>query len=579
MPRSEAPENQLPARQIRAGQIRTSQVPAHQVPANQTRVIPANFPPGARDEQASRSVSDSVRSARWLILIICFAAGAALRLAHLGEKPFWFDECFSVELARLDWRNFLHLLWWREANMSLYYLLLRAWLGIAPFPRQSQLYIRSLSAVFAVATLPALYWLARLLYNRRVALIAAVLFTANAYSVRYAQEARSYALFLLLATLSSAFLVAWLRKPLQRNLLAYILISILAVYAHFYALLLIAVHWLVLRRTNPEHFIRLGAETKADLAGTNAQLGTQFYPTQLRRAWKIIALAVLPLLIFVAKTGTGPIRWIPRPGITDLLAFLENLAGSNHWPLVAIYALACLAAVVGAGVNFWTRDSGWEGWRTRFLLSWLLFPLAFTVLLSQVHPVFLGRYMIFCLPPLLILAAAGLARLRQPWMLAVVLTAALFLSLQGVAFVYGHDFDTERDASGAASDFILDHAQPGDAVIFHIAGGRVPYEFFRSLRAGENTASPSFTRPLGPGILFPHNGPGLNDRDFTGKPTPDFLRNVASSHARLWVLLIDNGPPGSPDATTVMMTETLPQLFPNLQRWQFSRVELRLYGK
>jgi hypothetical protein len=44
-------------------------------------------------------------------------------------------------------------------------------------------------------------------------------------------------------------------------------------------------------------------------------------------------------------------------------------------------------------------------------------------------------------------------------------------------------------------------------------------------------------------------------------------------------LLIDNGPQGNPDPTTEMMTQTLPELFPNLQRWQLSRVELRLYSK
>jgi mannosyltransferase len=554
-----------------------SEPPAGQVPANQTpSTPPAN--PGADkpDEGASTSLSDSVRSARWLILIICFASGTALRLAHLAAKPFWFDECFSVELARLDWRNFLHLLWWREANMSLYYLLLRAWLGLTPFSAQSEFYTRSLSVVFAVATLPALYWLARLLYDRRVALIAAVLFTANAYSVRYAQEARSYALFLLLATLSSGFLIAWLRKPMKRNLFGYILLSILAVYAHFYALLLIAVQWLVLRGANLEKFSQTDAETGHNAEALHDQA---FMAAQLRRTWKIIGIAVLPLLIFVAKTGTGPIRWIPRPGVHDLLVFFENLAGSNSWSLLAIYAFACIAAVAGAGIKFWTRDSGWEGWRMQFLLLWLLFPPLLTVLLSQAHPVFLGRYMIFCLPPLLILVAAGLARLRQSWMLAVVLTAMLFLSLQGVAFVYGHDFDTERDDSGSASDFILDHTQPGDGVIFHIAGGRVPYEFFRSLRAGENTASSTFTRSLGPEILFPSNGLGLNARDFTGKPTAEFLRNVAPGHPRLWVLLIDNGPQGNPDPTTEMMTQTLPELFPNLQRWQLSRVELRLYSK
>ena len=154
-----------------------------------------------------------------------------------------------------------------------------------------------------------------------------------------------------------------------------------------------------------------------------------------------------------------------------------------------------------------------------------------TVLLSLARPVFLGRYMIFCLPALLILVAAGLARLRTAWLLAAVLSGILLLGLQGVLFVYGHDFDDERDASGAASNFILDHSEPGDAVIFHIAATRVAYEFFPSRCApGRTRRARIHALNSGPEILFPRHGAGLDYRDFTGKPTADLLRVVGASH-------------------------------------------------
>src|ERR1700758_1663939 len=205
-------------------------------------------------------------NAHWFALGLLFAGGIAVRFFCLARKPFWFDECFSVEVARIDWRDFLHLVWWREANMSLYYVLLSIWLhlGHSPF------FIRSPSAVIAAATLPAIYWLARLLYDRRVALIAAALFAFNAYDVRYAQEARSYSLFVLLATLSSGFLIAWLQHPSRRNWRGYVLMSILAVYAHFYALLLIAVHGLALYRLGG---MRFGGNHESALR------------SEIRRAW------------------------------------------------------------------------------------------------------------------------------------------------------------------------------------------------------------------------------------------------------------------------------------------------------
>ena len=525
---------------------------------------------------ASPILSASVGWLHWLTLLLLLVAGTAVRFLHLASKPFWFDECFSVEVARIGWSNFLRLLWWREANMSLYYLLLRMWLNVGLHfglhfglhyglhYGQSELFIRSLSVVIAAATIPAIYWLARLLYDRRVALITAALFTFNAYNVRYAQEARSYALFLLLATLSSGFLIAFLREPARRNWLGYVLVSILAVYAHFYALLL-AAHWLALRRLGSDRHTaeKFGAPVSA----------------QMRRAWITIGLAVLPLLVFVAKTGAGPIRWIPRPGLRDVLEFYEHLAGSSNWVLPIVFAAACIAAVIPVKKQLFARDRDWETWRTQFLVIWLFFPVVLTVSLSFARPVFLGRYMIFCLPALLILVAAGVARVRKSWLLAAALTGILLLSSQGVFFVYGHDFDNERDASGAATDFIVEHAQAGDAVVFHIAETRIPYEFFRSLRAGENTAGPGFTAQLGPEILFPHHGAGLDYRDFTGKPTADFLRAGAKDHPRVWIMLMNNGSAENPDPATTMLSNILPESFPKMLRWQFTKVEVRLYSK
>jgi len=525
------------------------------------------MPPEAGVNQIAGSSrqAESASWVHWLALFLLLAAGTAVRFLYLARKPFWFDECFSVEVARVGWGNFLRLLWWREANMSLYYLLLRIWLGARPPAGQSEFFIRSLSVVTDAATLAAIYWLARKLYDRRVGLIAAALFACNAYSVRYAQEARSYALFVLLATLSSGFLIALMREPTRRHRMAYILVSVLAVYAHLYALLLLAAHWLALRCVGSG-----GLATDSANPESRTQLAAQ-----MRRAWIAIGAAVLPLLIFVAKTGAGPIRWIPRPGIGDLLRLCIYV--TDGYPV--IYLSACLVALLPLKRDMVARSRRWEEWRVHFLLLWLLFPVVLTVLLSWARPVFLARYMIFCVPALLILVAAGLSALRPAWLSAVLVCLTLILSARAVSFVYEHDFDQERDAAVAASGFILDHAEPGDAVVFHIAEARIPYEFVRSQRAGENTVSRSFTAQLGPEILFPYHGAGLDYRDFTGKPTADFVRAAVPNHPRVWIMLMNNRPAEKPDATTVMLAKILPESFPRMVSWQFAKVEVVLYSK
>jgi hypothetical protein len=166
--------------------------------------------------------------------------------------------------------------------------------------------------------------------------------------------------------------------------------------------------------------------------------------------------------------------------------------------------------------------------------------------------------------------AAGLARLRNSWLLSAALICVLLLAAQGIFFIYDHDIDAERDASGAATNFILDHAQPGDAVVFFHPHNRVPYEFFLSLRPGESSTAPE--------ILFPHYAPSLDYRDLKAKFTEDILRATAPSHPRVWVMLIQIGPK-LPDPTNVMLTQAMPEFFPKVQRWQFPMVELRLYSK
>ncbi|HVR22257.1 MAG TPA: hypothetical protein VMU26_02965 [Candidatus Polarisedimenticolia bacterium] len=506
------------------------------------------------------SAGTSPGSPRWRFtsvgtLASLVIAAAVLRFSYLGRKPFWFDECFSVEVARLSGQNLLRLLWRREANMSLYYLMLRGWLqfGSSPF------FVRSLSVMVSLATLPAIFWLARKLFDSRVALIAVALISFNAYHIRYAQEARSYSLFVLLATLSSGFFVAAFREPSSRNRRNYILASALAAYAHLYALLMLAAHCLSLRGPCAK---RMGGHG-------------------LRRAWIWIGLASLPLVIFAAKTGAGPIRWIQRPGLRDLLEFAEHISGNAGLALLLLYAAACLIAIIPPQKMkiFRTEpervETDWDLWRLRFLLVWLLFPVALTLLLSLARPLFLGRYFIFCLPALVILAAAGLARLRGIWPIGMALAVMLLLSLQGVFSYYDHDFDLGRDGSQAAANYVLDHAQPGDVILFHIAETRVPYEFFKSLRASRSPGDVA----AGPEIIYPRHGDQLDYRDFTGKPTREFVQSLAGRQSRMWLVLMSNASLGRPDATTLMLNQILGESFPRVDCVQFPQVEVRVFSK
>src|ERR1700730_16345292 len=116
------------------------------------------------------------------LLALVTILAAVLRLDALTGKSFWFDEGISVDVARLPWLQFLRMMWFGEANMALYYLLLRFWLTMG----SSEGFVRGLSVLFSVATVPPIFFLGARLFGRRVGLLAALLLAINAYHIHYA---------------------------------------------------------------------------------------------------------------------------------------------------------------------------------------------------------------------------------------------------------------------------------------------------------------------------------------------------------------------------------------------------------
>jgi mannosyltransferase len=499
-------------------------------------VVSPNLAPASHAR--SRGFSPAELSA--LALIIAIAA--ALRFYLLGAKIFWFDECVGVEIARLDWFNFVRILWRREANMSLYYLFLRFWLHLGDTPA----FIRSLSVIFALATIPALYLMGRRLFDSRTGIIAAVLLALNAYHIRYAQEARSYALTVLLCVLSSLFFVESLENPSRRARVAHVLTSSLAIYAHFFAALLILAQYLSLRFLD-------GAKI----------------PEATRKNWRWIGVGILPVAIFVVTTGAGPLSWIKRPSLRELWVFAIHLAG-NGGPLLLMASLIACGAALFPVLRSKSTEALWDRWRYWFLALWLFFPMVFTVAVSFARPLFLARYFVLCLPALNLLVAAGLARLRSLWLLTPALLFFAVLSLRGTVSYYEHDFDLLRDNWADASQFLLSNAHPGDAIVFDIAMGRMPYEYYRSL------LNP---RSAGPAVLYPNHGAQITFLDFVGKPDYAQLKHSISQYPRVWLVLSYVESPSGLEPNASSMVALLRAAYPGYEEYHFTGLDICRFAK
>lgn len=480
----------------------------------------------------------------WVAVAGITAIGAALQLHAITAKSFWLDEGSSITMSRLDWFNFLRILWRREMNMVLYYLLLRGWLHLG----DSVAWIRGLSVVFAVAGIPAIFVLGRKMLGTSFGLISALLLSVNAFQVRYAQEARCYSLLVLLVILSTYCFLTAAESGRRRDWNWYIVASSLAIYAHFFAVLVVIAHWVALRATD-----------KAQLSAW-----TQDTRAQFRRAARLTALWTAPIWIFIATTGAGPIAWIARPGFGDIVGLLKKLSGNADTMQLIVYSAFVILALA-AGATAIARKQA-EGPVYVILACWFFVPLVIVLLVSLARPVFAPRYFMIVLPAWLMLAAAGINSCRPRALPVVLAIAVAFSSFAGVRSYYKADFDIGRNDVRSATAYILSHAQPHDGVIFYALSTRFPYDYYS---AHTNTE-------VKPEILYPGNNSGVGWRDFMGVPSAVRVPSFAQGHDRIWVVTT---PLPANDPKFAAFDVALEQQYRLIDTQDFPYVQVMLFSK
>jgi uncharacterized membrane protein len=171
------------------------------------QLVPAEEESSARDREVEVKVRQAgVRSRRlWAILLASVVLlGFALRLYHLDSQSVWYDEVFALSVSRLPFAQMHEALIQDLVHPPLHYYALHWWFrafGFGPFQG------RLLSVFFGTFAVLLIYALANYLFNRRAALLAAVLLATSQLSIMYSQEARPYAQFLFLY-LGCAYLLA-----------------------------------------------------------------------------------------------------------------------------------------------------------------------------------------------------------------------------------------------------------------------------------------------------------------------------------------------------------------------------------
>jgi mannosyltransferase len=390
--------------------------------------------------------------------------------------------------------------------MGLYYVLLHGWIGLG----DSEFVVRLLSALFAIATVPVVYGLTRRCFGGRAALAASLLLALNSFFISYAQEARGYSLAILLSAIAMWRFAIAVERPSPGAWAAWVVAGSISMYAHlFCALVLLA------QMVSVAFLHRVRVPWRGLIAASAA-----------------IAAAVSPLLWFVLFRDVGQIDWVPAPRAIDLYYLFAVFAGGG-W---ALPILSGLAIVVAAALAIGRRDAADEGfdrWRMALMLCWLLVPALVAYAVSFAKPVFQPRFLIVSLVPLVMLVAAGLARIRSRAAFAGVLALAAVLAGQSVRAWYDAP---DKQWWRAAVHHVAAGARPGDAVTFFVYSGRVPFEYY--LRETGAAAGLTLVDIASEEFVAGNRQP---------EPSRARLQAVTREHGRIWLVRLQDGtPPGHP---------------------------------
>jgi 4-amino-4-deoxy-L-arabinose transferase-like glycosyltransferase len=419
------------------------------------------------------------------VLLLILLLGVGLRLYSLASESFWFDETYSVWVAR-------HSVGWQLGQSlqrifpPLYYTLLHFWLALG----DSEFVVRLLSVFIGVSSIVGIYVLVKRLFDARTGLISALLLAISPLHIWYSQEARMYILVAALGIASAYLMLLALREGKPRQWLAYVLSTALAMNAHYFAVFLVPFQnlyvlyllWPVFRRVPGRTPARPGvwkpwlmSQVVIGLLSVVGLAGV--FSTETTYWWGLL------------DTWHGAPTW--RDGVSTLFSFSLGTTVQGRflyvgglllfgfcaaWSLVAAPASA---APTADGARMKAQDG--LHWRLSlddglvFTLLYLLVPLGAVFAFSQFESFWVLRYIFPFLPAWCIIVARGISRMPGRVLGRLMLASILVASVWPIANAYRYE---QKENWRGAVAYISAQERPEDVIVLVDEDIWIPFEHY-----------------------------------------------------------------------------------------------------
>jgi len=313
------------------------------------------------------NITEAISHSRYLqILLSLTLIGTILRFYNLGYNSLWLDEASTLNFAIKSIPDIWQATTAGEFNPPLFYWTEHIMLLFG----NSEVVLRFIPALLGVLTIPLIYLVGREFMDRNTGIIAAAACAFSPFLVFYSQEARAYSMMLFFVTFAMVFYFRALKNNDLMNWALFGILSALAFWSHFYALVIIgALILYALYELLPR--IRNSINAVKPLACACVILGIICLP-----------LILVMVQLFAKRTVSAPTFGIQGPDI--IIATFAQISGSE----VAMYLLLILFIAGIVQVFLLDKNKG------IFLVTFTVLTFVISNFLSYRIPM-QPRYLIF----------------------------------------------------------------------------------------------------------------------------------------------------------------------------------------
>ncbi len=343
-----------------------------------------------------------------------------LALWDITGPSYWRDEGATLAAVQRPFVQLVRMMGHVDGVHGVYYMIIWPLVRIAG---TGEIVTRLPSALAMTVAAGLVAAIGRRLVSLPAGLAAGLVFAVLPQISLYGQDARSYAMVTAFGTAGSYLLLRAIGTPGRRRgwLTGYAACMAVMGALNIFGILLLAAHAVTvalacLRQDDGRIRASLAGlrGEQEEQGGKSGAGGAGGAARSLALGWLAAAVAAVfvasPILLLgIEQRGTA--SWIKAPG-PGTITSLWRLVG----PLGMVTAL-CLFTACGLVASALTGRAAlrasWPAMLPAMTIPWLLIPPALLIGVSFAIPLYVPRYVLYCLPAVALLAGAGLAALGE----------------------------------------------------------------------------------------------------------------------------------------------------------------------